>query len=216
MCCSPVLMTRVTASELNLNWVPPSSTKFHQRHCRIKHAPIQCFINRIGNNAKQGLNVLNSTLDLFLFYGQCIITNLAWPELGFRVRSFKGGFNETRPLLISYKSCPHHKLSSIHIDSQLGSNGLLLSVCVFERSGSRWSLIHDQRKGPRQITFSCAGALWISRQRGKHVFTSEVDWRYFRKKGGLLECKPNLRCFNEKVQKVKQGQVCCVRSSNES
>ena len=133
MCCSPVLMTRVTASELNLNWVPPSSTKFHQRHCRIKHAPIQCFINRIGNNAKQGLNVLNSTLDLFLFYGQCIITNLAWPELGFRVRSFKGGFNETRPLLISYKSCPHHKLSSIHIDSQLGSNGLLLSVCVFEK-----------------------------------------------------------------------------------
>ena len=166
MCCSPVLMTRVTASELNLNWVPPSSPKFHQRHCRIKHAPIQCFINRIGNNAKQGLNVLNSTLDLFLFYGQCIITNLAWPELGFRVRSFKGGFNETRPLLISYKSCPHHKLSSIHIDSQLGSNGLLLSVCVFDRNASGWSLIHDQRKGPRQITFSCAGALWISRQRG--------------------------------------------------
>ena len=130
MCCSPVLMTRVTASELNLNWVPPSSPKFHQHHCRIKPAPIQCFINKIGHNAKQGLNVLNSTLNLFLFYGQCIIANVAWPELGFRVRSFKGGFNETRPLLISYKSCPHHKLSSIHIDSQLGSNGLLLSVCV--------------------------------------------------------------------------------------
>ena len=148
MCCSPVLMTRVTASELNLNWVPPSSPKFHQHHCRIKPAPIWRFIR------------------LVLFYGQCIITNLAWPELGFRVRSFKGGFNETRPLLISYKSCPHHKLSSIHIDSQLGSNGLLLSVCVFDRNASGWSLIHDQRKGPRQITFSCAGALWISRQRG--------------------------------------------------
>ena len=120
----------------------------------------------IGHNAKQDHNDLNSTLYPFLFYGHlCIITNLAWPELGFRVRSFKGGFNETRPLLISYKSCPHHKLSSIHIDSQLGSNGLLLSVCVFDRSASGWSLIHDQRKGPRQITFSCAGALWISKQR---------------------------------------------------
>ena len=132
MCCSPVLMTRVTASELNLNWVPPSSPKFHQHHCRIKPATIWRFIRLgIGHNAEQDPNVLNSTLNPFLFYGQqCIITNLAWPELGFRVRSFKGGFNETRPLLISYKSCPHHKLSSIHIDSQLGSNGLLLSVCV--------------------------------------------------------------------------------------
>ena len=167
MCCSPVLMTRVTASELNLNWVPPSSPKFHQHHCRIKPATIWRFIRLgIGHNAEQDPNVLNSTLNPFLFYGQCIITNLAWPELGFRVRSFKGGFNETRPLLISYKSCPHHKLSSIHMDSQLGSNGLLLSVCVFDKSASGWSLIHDQRKGPRQITFSCAGALWISRQRG--------------------------------------------------
>ena len=91
---------------------------------------------KIWYNAKQDHKVLNATLNPFLFYGHCIITNLAWPELGFRVRSFKGGFNETRPLLISYKSCPHHKLSSIHIDSQLGSNGLLLSVCVFDRSAS--------------------------------------------------------------------------------
>ena len=127
MCCSPVLMTRVTASELNLNWVPPSSPKFHQHHGRIKPATIWCFI-RLGTTPSKIIKHSS-----FMPYGQCIITNLAWPELGFRVRSFKGGFNETRPLLISYKSCPHHKLSSIHIDSQLASNGLLLSVCVFEK-----------------------------------------------------------------------------------